>query len=123
MEQLEDKGLGRVFVAPLDVVLSKYNVVQPDILFVHKNRLEIIGEANVQGTPDLVIEILSPSTEAWDRVTKKRLYSQYEVGEYWIVDPVARTIEIADRVYRVGHLISSALIPDLEVDLASLFAE
>ena len=132
MEQLEDKGLGEVFLAPCDVVLSEHNVVQPDILFIANDRLGIIGKANVQGAPDLVIEILSQSTESWDRVSKRRVYSLYGVHEYWLVDPDAKTIEIAARaagalstvgVYHAGEIASSVTLSDLKVDVGPVFVE
>ncbi len=132
MEQLEDTGLGKVFIAPFDVVLSEHNVAQPDILFISKDRLGIIGELNVQGAPDLVVEILSESTSSRDRVTKRRVYSQYGVREYWIVDANAKTIEVAARkeanltpagVYHAGETILSPSYPGLAIDVTPLFAE
>lgn len=132
LEQVEDQGKGQVYDAPYDVVLSEHNVVQPDLLFVSKDRLGIIGKANVQGSPDLIIEILSESTEDWDRITKRRVYSQYGVRELWIVDVKAQTIEVAwhngsglvtGGVYPVGMSVSSPLLPDVQVDVGRLFEE
>ena len=131
VEQLEKRGLGEVFLTPFDVVLSEHNVVQPDILFIAKDRLGIVCKANVQGAPDLVIEVLSESTESWDRVSKRRVYSKYGVREYWLVDPDATTIEVLSRVagslstagvYRAGETASSLAFPDLRVDVGSVFA-
>ncbi len=125
-------GLGRVFLAPLDVVLGKHNVLQPDLLFVARDRLEIIGTANVQGGPDLAIEILSPSTKERDRVAKRRVYSKYGVREYWIVDPATKTVEIAVNksgslttcgVYHDNGIVFSPSFPTLKVDLDALFEE
>jgi len=105
--------------------------VQPDILFIAKDRLGIVCKANVQGAPDLVIEVLSESTESWDRVSKRRVYSKYGVREYWLVDPDATTIEVLSRVagslstagvYRAGETASSLAFPDLRVDVGSVFA-
>jgi Uma2 family endonuclease len=84
---------GEVFVAPTDVVLSMTDVVQPDILFVTKERSHIITIKNIIAAPDLVIEILSESTAVIDRTTKKSLYEKYGVKEYWIVDPENEDIE------------------------------
>ena len=84
---VDSAGLGRVFHAPLDVVLSETNVVQPDLLFVSHERADILTEANVQGAPDLVVEILSPSTTSRDWRIKLDLYAQHGVREYWVVDP------------------------------------
>lgn len=89
-----ERKLGEVLFAPVDVVLSQEDIVQPDILFISRDRLGILTEKNVQGPPDLLIEILSPSTKNWDQETKRKLYERYGVREYWIVDPDAQTIEI-----------------------------
>lgn len=89
--------LGEVFFAPIDVVLgqgSDREVAQPDILFVSAQRRAIIAEGEIQGAPDLMVEILSPSTEALDRGYKKALYARRGVSEYWIVDPKSQTIEV-----------------------------
>ncbi|MGI6666946.1 MAG: Uma2 family endonuclease [Bacillota bacterium] len=132
MEQLEDRGLGRVFLAPCDVVLSEHNVVQPDIFFISRNRLGIIGKPNVQGAPDLVVEILSESSEVWDRVTKRRIYALYGVSEYWIVDPRTHTVEVLTRksgtlavsgLYCAGQSVLSPLFPNLAIEVEALFAE
>ena len=132
LERLQDMGMGKVYQAPCDVVLSYHDVVQPDIFFITKERLGIIGKANVKGAPDLIVEIPSESTEDWDRVSKRRVYSQYGVREFWIVDPGARTIEVAVRrgssletaaVYNVGETASSLILPDLKVDVGPLFPE
>ena len=132
MEAHEDKGRGEVFDAPCDVVLSEHNVVQPDLFFIFKERLGIVDKANVLGVPDIVFEILSESTDQWDRVTKRRLYAKYGVKEYWIIDLQARTIEVASHsgtdfttagVYPEGAIARSILVPDLSVDACSLFKE
>jgi Uma2 family endonuclease len=89
--------LGRVYVAPFDVVLSDTNVVQPDVMFVSRERLGIITHANIQGAPDLVVEVRSPSTAQRDLTIKRRLYAEHAehgVKEYWMVDPEARTITV-----------------------------
>ena len=89
---VDQMGLGRVFIAPLDVVLSDTNVVQPDLLFVSTERQHIVTETNIQGTPDLVVEVLSPSTTSRDWRIKLDLYAQHGVQEYWVVDPEAQRI-------------------------------
>ena len=91
---IRSSPLGRVQFAPLDVVLSEYDVAQPDILFVSNSRSDIVTEANIQGAPDLVVEILSPGTAAHARGYKQALYGRHGVREYWIVDPEAETIEV-----------------------------
>ena len=91
---VKERGLGNVYVAPFDVVLSDTDVVQPDILFVSNERAGIVTEDNVQGAPDLVIEILSPSTAERDRTLKRSLYARHGVREFWIVDTNAGRVEI-----------------------------
>lgn len=91
---VEEKKLGCVFDAPLDVYFDDTNLLQPDILFIAKSRLDIIGEKNIQGAPDITIEILSEATAYKDLVKKKKIYAKFGVKEYWIVDPVERTIEL-----------------------------
>jgi Uma2 family endonuclease len=90
--QIELKGLGQVINAPIDVQLSETDVVQPDLVVV-LNDNRIITTTKVNGPPDLVVEILSPSNREYDQVLKKRLYEQYGVPEYWIVDPDNRTAD------------------------------
>src|SRR4030067_2751798 len=91
---ITENNLGEVFYAPCDVCLDNENVVQPDILFISKDRLGIIGEKNVQGAPTLAIEILSESTAYRDLVQKKKLYSRFGVKEFWIVIPGEESIDV-----------------------------
>lgn len=132
LEWVERHELGEVLHAPIDVVLSEHNVVQPDILYVARERLGIIKEANIQGAPDLVVEILSPSTAEWDRVTKRRVYARFGVREFWIVDPEGRNIEVCVfrdcelktfQVYPPGTRLSSPLLNDFTLDVAEVFRE
>lgn len=91
---ITENNLGEVFDAPCDVYLDNENVVQPDILFISKDRLGIIGEKNIQGAPDLAIEIISENSVYRDIVQKKRLYARFGVKEYWIVIPEEKEIEV-----------------------------
>lgn len=94
---VELENLGRIFAAPYEVVLTDpegINIIQPDIIFVSQEREHIITPANIQGAPDLLIEILSPSTGRRDRTTKRDLYARHGVGEYWIADPEAQTVVV-----------------------------
>ena len=91
---VKDRELGEVFFAPTDVVLSDTDVVQPDILFVSRERAHIITEDNIQDAPDLVIEILSPGTAERDRGFKRALYAQHGVREYWLVGPDSATVTV-----------------------------
>ncbi|HJU05822.1 MAG TPA: Uma2 family endonuclease [Nitrospiraceae bacterium] len=124
--------LGEVFAAPFDVILSDIDVVEPDLLFVSAERASIVGEVNIRGAPDLVIEILSEGTRKTDEVVKRRLYERYGVAEYWIVDPLLETIKIyrlteggylrAAELSREGHdSLTSPLFPQLVISLDEMF--
>lgn len=127
---VETNDLGEVYSAPFDVYLSETNVVQPDLLFVSKERLDIITEDNVQGAPDMVVEILSPSTASVDWNRKRELYAEYGVKEYWIVAPEVRlvwlllprdgTLEV-DGVYGDGQTVSSTVIEGFSVNPSDIF--
>lgn len=82
-----------ILYAPVDVILSPKEVRQPDIVLVHRKRLEIISKRGVEGAPDLVIEILSPSTLKRDKIAKKKSYAYYGIPEYWIIDPNSAVLE------------------------------
>lgn len=127
---VDDHDLGKVYYAPIDVVLSEHNVVQPDILYISRERLGIIKEACIQGAPDLVVEILSPSTVEWDRVVKRRLYGVYGVREFWVVDPAGRSIEVAAhngkelatvQVYPPGTTLVSPTLVGFELQVDGVF--
>lgn len=127
-------GVGRVFLSPLDVVLSYYDVVEPDLLFVAGDQLDILTPKNVQGAPALVVEVLSDSTRGRDLTLKRRLFERASVREYWVVDPDAETV----RVFRVSQpdelslavelsadaadVVTTSLLPGFELSLAVLFA-
>jgi Uma2 family endonuclease len=91
---IKQRDLGKLFHAPIDLILESTSVLQPDLLFVSKARQNIITERAVEGAPDLVIEILSPATSRTDRTTKAQIYSRHRVPAYWIVDPEQEVIEI-----------------------------
>ena len=129
-----ERRLGHVYSAPFDVVLSEADVVQPDLLFVSNERKPRLTERNLQGAPDLVIEISSESTRRTDETTKRKLYERFGVREYWVVDPVLETV----RVYRraaggfasavelsaeAADRLESPLLAGLELPLAEIFAE
>lgn len=90
---VEQHRLGKTALAPLDMVLAPRRSVQPDVIFIAKERLDIIGEC-VEGAADLVVEVLSPGTRRRDRFDKRDLYEQHGVKEYWLIDPEARTVEV-----------------------------
>ena len=123
-------GLGEILTAPADVILSPNDVVQPDILFISKARARIAEEKNVQGAPDLVIEIFSKSTRTRDEGLKLERYEVLGVAEYWTVDPETRTakvyrregerLETAAEISTDGAL-STPLLPGLEIPLSEIF--
>jgi Uma2 family endonuclease len=91
---VEAAGLGIVLDAPTDVLLSKHDILQPDILVVLSENQRVLTEKYIDGAPDLVVEVLSPSTRRRDRVLKAKRYAEFGVRELWLVDPDARTIEV-----------------------------
>ena len=91
---VERTGIGHVYAAPFDVVLSNTDVVQPDLLYISNERAHIITDENIQGAPDLVVEILSPSTAERDQTFKRSLYAKHGVKEYWLVDTDAKTVTV-----------------------------
>lgn len=134
LQFIREHRLGEVFDAPVDVVFGQgkqREVVQPDILWVSRERKDIVTEQEIQGAPDLIVEILSPGTEERDRGYKKALYARYGVKECWIVDPIAQTIEIhvptAREVvlhasFQKGEILSSPLLGGLRIDTTEVFA-
>jgi Uma2 family endonuclease len=116
--------LGKVYTGPIDVVLSPRRVVQPDVLFVSKARLGIIKHW-IDGTPDLVVEVVSEQSWRRDRIEKKALYEQAGVSEYWVVDPECQTIEVFGPYQlcsrTIGeHKAKSKLLPDFGISLKDL---
>ena len=94
LDHVLERGLGEVYNAPTDVVLSEENVVVPDIVFVSNERRELIQDGGVFGAPDLVVEIISPSDPKRDTEVKRRIYAEHGVEHYWIVDPQERRIRL-----------------------------
>jgi len=122
-------NLGIVLAAPMDVLLAPTSVVQPDLLFISTQRLGIITEANIQGSPDLVVEVLSPSTAAIDRGGKMALYARYGVPHYWILDArhlSLETYEIREGEYELTSQFKEddpakvRLFPNLAISLTEL---
>jgi len=128
---VKGRQLGLVLVAPLDVVLSETNVVQPDVLFVSQARLpEVVQEKGVFGAPDLVVEVLSPSTEERDRQGKLRAYGRAGVAEHWLVGAGDQPfVEVRrrrrGRLVRVETLdrdgvLTTPLLPGLSLQIADV---
>lgn len=126
---VEKNDLGRILIAPFDVVLSSFDVVQPDLIFVSQDRLSIITEQNIDGPPDLVIEILS-SDQNKDRIIKKKLYAKHGIKEYWLVDPEAKNIEVmilkeegyqTISLFTSSDTLTSPTFPKLSLPLSNIF--
>lgn len=127
-------GLGRVFVARLDVVFTKWDVVEPDLLFVASDQSGILTEKNVQGAPALIIEVLSPGTRKTDEQIKRRLFERGGVREYWLVDPERDLVKVfqrqADESFPLGaelsrdahDVLTTSQLPGLLISLDELFA-
>ncbi|HEX5220291.1 MAG TPA: Uma2 family endonuclease [Verrucomicrobiae bacterium] len=126
---VKQRKLGRTFIAPFDVVLDAENTVQPDLIFVAASSLDIIKPRAIFGTPDLLVELISPSSVRRDRYDKKDLYARFGVKEYWIGDPANRSLEIltlkGDRYElhcsaETSGKLTSLVLPGLEFDLAQI---
>ena len=127
---VQERGLGSVYYAPIDVILADTSIVQPDLVFIVAGRESIVSGRGIEGPPDLAVEILSPWSVRRDRVAKAALYARHGIRHYWIVDPDGRVIEVyeADAAeYRlVGRheratKVRTAVFPDLELDLGHVW--
>ena len=132
---LENHPLGQAYLSPFDVVFTRFDVVEPDLLYLSNERAAaVLTDANVQGTPELVVEIGSPSTRKRDETIKRHLYERAGVSEYWIVDPDVDVV----RVYRRGvdgfdrplelrldrrDVLTTSLLPELELPLERIFRD
>jgi len=127
------KGLGMVLPAPLDVVLSKESqIAQPDLVFIAKARApKLVTRAAIAGAPDLVVEIISPSTARADRKIKLPLYARHGVAEFWLVDPDDHSVEVFildGETYRVagiflaGDTICVVKFADAQIAVDSVFS-
>lgn len=130
---IQQSKIGQLFAAPMDVVLSDLDVVQPDLLFISIARASIMTEKNIQGSPDLVVEILSESSRKTDEVIKRKIYERYRIAEFWIIDPELESIKIyrySDKGYsRIAELsveandtLTSPIFPDWQLPLSQIFA-
>ena len=132
---LQQYPVGRVFSAPFDVILSNFDVVEPDLLYISRQRLaEIETSPWVKGAPSLVVEIGSPATRKRDATVKRRLYERFSVEEYWVVDPDLDTIDVYRRVegryQRASPLtleqvdvLTTPLLAGLELPLVKIFED
>jgi Uma2 family endonuclease len=131
-DHVEERALGLVLDAPCDVVLSRFDVLQPDIFFISSERLAMIGEKYISDAPDLVVEVLSPGTRKRDRLLKSKRYARFGVREMWIADPDKKTIEVhvntgksfrREALYAGDDVLRSPMLPGLQIPLARAFSE
>ena len=123
-------NLGEVLTAPLDVRLGEDTVFEPDLIFISNARAGIIQEDWIAGAPDLVVEVLSPSTAGYDRATKLPMYAESGVSEFWIIDSQAKTVEVLklqgkkyfmDATLAGDQILTSDLFPGWQLPLRDLF--
>lgn len=128
---LSANKIGKVYVSPIDVKLSDEEAYQPDIVYISRERLNIVTDLRIEGVPDLVVEVLSVSTAYYDLTHKKNVYEDFGVREYIIVDPIEFTVELFENhagkglvskgLLRKNGSISPALLPGLEISLSEIF--
>jgi Uma2 family endonuclease len=130
---VREHGLGSVYPAPFDVVLSDEDVVQPDLLFVSRERASIEEEAGIFGAPDLVVEVLSDSTRNMDEGVKLKLYELFGVRECWLVDTSLESVKVyrlssegsfrlaAELYAEEGDSLETPLLPGLSIGLNQIF--
>ena len=131
---LETHPVGRMFFAPFDVVFSRFDVVEPDLLYMSSGRAaQILTTANVQGVPELVVEIGSPGTRRRDETVKRELYERAGVSEYWVVVPDRDVVRVYQRGVdgrfatpqeysaRASDVLTTPLLPGLDLPLADIF--
>ena len=131
----EHPQLGRVFFAPFDVIFTRWDVVEPDLLVIAGDQLDILTTKNVQGAPAIVVEILSPGTRKVDESIKRRLFDRGGVREYWLIDPELDIVKVyrrtADGTFpRVAELsreaedtLTSAVLPGWSLALTRLLVD
>ncbi len=132
---LRTNRVGRIYPAPCDVYLDEHNVFQPDILYVSRERASLVAKEGVRGAPDLVVEILSPSSKTLDRRKKQAIYARLGVRELWLIDPDTRTLEVFDLEVDPEHpaaeycegsgpqSFETRLLPGLRIALADVFPQ
>ena len=130
-QYVEERQLGQVLCAPLDVYLDDNNVYQPDVLFISHDRVSIIRDDGLHGAPDFVLEVLSPHTARYDLNAKRAGYARSGVREFWLVYPEAKRVDVFNleknpdqsaASYSLGQSFHSFLFPDLEIATDKIFA-
>jgi len=126
---LYGKLSGEVLMSPIDLYVNKANVLQPDLVYISEDRANIITDRGIEGVPDLIVEVISPSNAFIDRNTKRIKYLELGVTEYWIVDPANQTLEVYTpgnfdnpRLYLIKEgKIRSLVSEKIDFDLAQIF--
>ncbi len=127
---VQERGLGSVYYAPIDVILTDTSIVQPDLVFIAAARESIVSSRGIEGAPDLAVEILSPWSVRRDRVAKAALYARYGIRHYWLADPDASVLEVYETEgaeyrlvgrYEGAAKVRTAMFPDLEIDLGRVW--
>jgi len=125
------RKLGKVVSGPIDMVLSPHRVMQPDVVYIARERLDIIAKT-INGPVDLAAEVISLGDRTRDRIEKRDLYEQYGIKEYWLIDPEAKTVEVLHLEqgrYQLfmratpGQIAASKLLPGFEIAVTSLLQE
>jgi len=120
---------GRIFTAPVDVFFGAANPVQPDIMVLLPDHLDLMAKRGLEGPPDILVEVLSPSNPEHDRLTKRALYARGGVPEYWLVDPDASSLEVltlGGESFRLhtraigDEHVTSAVLPDLSFPASAI---
>ena len=126
----KEKNIGEVFYSPIDVLFSDTEVFQPDIIYISYKNSYLIGANKIEGAPDLIIEIISPSSVYYDLNHKKSIYEKHGVKEYWVVDPMNKTVKIFENKDGQFHLYYQAtknepaiskLVDGFKIGLENLF--
>ena len=129
-QYLDKNPIGKVFCSPIGVILSNIHVVEPDLVYISKEKKNLIKERGIFGSPDLVVEVLSKGNKKMDRITKFKLYAQFKIPHYWIVDPIEKTMELYQLEkgkYRLtakkqgSEIVKSTLFPGQEFSLKELW--
>ena len=127
---IEKNKCGEMFTAPMDTVFTPHDTFQPDILFIDKNRLEIIGAKNIEGVPDLIIEIVSPGNSQKEMSYKKYVYETSGVREYWLIHPEKQTVAqyenienelVRLNVLNIDDLLQSKIVEGFEIKVKEIF--
>ena len=123
--------LGKVFIAPLDTLFDRFNTLQPDVLFISKERKDIIGEKKIEAAPDLVVEILSAGNTRKEMLHKKHTYETFGVREYWLINLEKQTVtqymlrdeEFESQRFSFNDEIVSEALPGYKVRMSSMVAK